>query len=592
MPHRKYILLLIVLVFIVVSPLVGADPYANRQKIYPVDSLVYRNISLLYTGMGIVQPSTTGPWSGDELLRMLQFIPYDQLDAGQRLLYDATYTELCKQPKIKTEGTFGLSPWIKIIPEIYYHSNNVFDTESDWSYGFNDRNPFLEFDFEGWATPYFYGYVDLSLGLTRYHKSDSPVSLENTPEAFYQQTFCSNIPMLGIASLGELSMNMPYRAFIAAGGSHWSLQVGRDQLSWGMGESGNLVLSDNVPVQSFGRFTAYNNSFKYTFVASFFPHPVNYTLPDTDDQAVIDAFIASHLHDPNYQMQGLSMFMGHRFEIRLFEQHLMVALSETIMYQSVDGYFDLQVLNPLMLFHNLYIRGNANSLLSLELDFAPCTGLNVYAQFVMDDLAVGSEPTSGKDANPNAIGGMVGAKFSVPFEKGTFFGSLEGVYTDPYLYKRDGNVDYIVAWRESNNTAGNINGTGIKYHKYYLGYKYGGDSIVANLNLGFTDPTRYTVSLHNQLRFKGLVGIDTPWSTYSDMVPPMAPSTTIEIGDKTISGPVEVTLVVEPSFSLQFGYGLSCRGRFSFITQWHRNHASYNGALFDFQMALSLKYEL
>lgn len=574
------------------SPLGASRSYVNDRKIFPVGSSEYENLVLLYISTGRSQPSSAGPWSADELLGMLETIPYDSLSDSQRALYDEVAFALEVSPRLVSDDGFGFTPSMILAPEFYFHVNEEFDTEPDWNYGFTERTAPIGVRFEAWSAEHFYGFVELSLGLTRYHSDDWPISTDGpdlSREELYALRFRSNIPMFGVAKLGELSMNIPYRAFLSVGGSHWNLQIGRDRLSWGPGESGNLILGSHYPMHQFIRLANYHRSFKYTFVASFFPHPVNYR-PD-EGQSEED-FIMAKLADPNHQMQGLSMFMGHRFEFRMFQDRLTFAISETIMYQTLDGYFDLQVLNPMMLFHNMYIRGNSNSLLGFELDFTPYEGINVYGMFLLDDMAAGEEPTSGADANPNAAGGMLGVKLVFPYGYGAFFGSLEGVYTDPYLYKRDGDVEYIVAFREANNTAGQIGGTGIKYHKYYLGYRYGGDSVVGNLRFGYVAPGRFATALLAQLRFKGLVELDTPWSTYSDSSPQHAPTTSIEIGTEAKNGPVEVTLRLEPSVEIQLGTGISFRSSLSFVTQWHRNHSTEVGPVFDFQMVVGATYQI
>ena len=71
----------------------------------------------------------------------------------------------------------------------------------------------------------------------------------------------------------QLDFNMPLRAFVAAGGKNWSLQVGRDRLSWGSGTTGNLVIGDHIKYHNMARFTTYDSKFKYTFLISAFPHP-------------------------------------------------------------------------------------------------------------------------------------------------------------------------------------------------------------------------------------------------------------------------------------------------------------------------------
>ena len=45
----------------------------------------------------------------------------------------------------------------------------------------------------------------------------------------------------------QLDFNMPLRAFVAAGGKNWSLQIGRDRLSWGSGCGGYLKPLGNDP---------------------------------------------------------------------------------------------------------------------------------------------------------------------------------------------------------------------------------------------------------------------------------------------------------------------------------------------------------
>lgn len=45
--------------------------YSNLQKIYPVTSQEYEAIKYVYLCQGYSLPSTTGPYSGDELLKMI-----------------------------------------------------------------------------------------------------------------------------------------------------------------------------------------------------------------------------------------------------------------------------------------------------------------------------------------------------------------------------------------------------------------------------------------------------------------------------------------------------------------------------------------
>ena len=113
---------------------------------------------------------------------------------------------------------------------------------------------------ETWPGEYIYSYAELSLGNTN--------TLEN---GFGSTKFASNLMLVKPNNLNDLDCNMPYRAFVSAGTSNWSIELGRDRASWGLGESGNLFLGDNFPYHNMGRFTAFGNNYKYTFFTSFFP---------------------------------------------------------------------------------------------------------------------------------------------------------------------------------------------------------------------------------------------------------------------------------------------------------------------------------
>ena len=156
-------------------------------------------------------------------------------------------------------------------------------------------------------------------------------------------------------------------------------------------------------------------------------------------------------YDQARPREGLSMFIAHRLEWRIGERADM-AITEAIMYQSESGNIDLSVLSPTALFHNYYmsptalfhnyyIRGNANSLLSFELDMTIFRNFNFYAVFLIDEINGPGEYDSDEPFPPSAFGAQVGIRTSWPMEHGYLYGSLEGVYTDPFLYLRDDGRD-------------------------------------------------------------------------------------------------------------------------------------------------------
>lgn len=317
-----------------------------------------------------------------------------------------------------------------------------------------------------------------------------------TSTLFGQYAFTTNVWMVPPSVLNDLDFSFPYRAFGAFGGDGWSAEFGREQLSWGPGESGNFVIGDQLLYHNAGRITTYSKNFKYTLLTSFFPYPGNY-YPVTDSSG---NFI--NRRSQADVVSGLKMFLAHRLEFDLFKSKVSFALTEGIMYQSADNTIDLSILSPTVLFHNYYIRANANSILSGELTYSPVSFVNLYGQVVIDEFALPAEPKPGVDKNalPNGYGFMAGLKGRYPLGKGMLSGSFEWAKTDPYLYLRDnGNysasisdtndLNFVVATRLFSNGLG-----GISYDEQFMGYRYGGDAIVFNGALGYTQFGKWHLS--------------------------------------------------------------------------------------------------
>ncbi len=483
----------------------------NMQKIYPTTSDEYKAITFLYVSQGHSLPSTTGPWSADELAQMLDVLDYDALDNAQKAMYDTVKDSLLARPALDLNRT-GFSFNGQFALEAYFHTNNegaeraVKSGTRDitekafqgnrWVYDETKQQPMLNLELETYVIDNFYalfqGTVANSWHSDEYYTQELGVSKIST-----------NI--LGLKNLqfnlGFFDGNWPYRAFLSAGGKNWNFQIGRDRLSWGPGESGNLTISDNMPWQNFAKITAYTEDFKYTFLTSFYPHPINYW----DDQTWGAAnphwhgMKNSYWNDgPTGAFRGLSMYIGHRFEIRFLKDKFTFAATEGLMYMSEDNSIDFRALNPLNFNHNNYIARNSNSTLTLEFNYTPVRGLNVYGQWMIDEIAfpgIEKGPSPTNRTNPTAMGFLAGIKGVFTLGNGIFHAYGEFAKTDPYLYLRDGvgtrnsadneigyyGINYVVAIRNWSSV-----GAGISYDEYFLGYTYGPDAVVANLKAGWT----------------------------------------------------------------------------------------------------------
>ena len=136
----------------------------------------------------------------------------------------------------------------------------------------------------------------------------------------FKETWATNIPYL---SGGDLELDVTDNSYLSAGFEYLSLTIGRGQLSMGNGTMGNLILGNTLPYHDYLNLSASNNTwFDFDMYVSFFTHPMNYTISeDMTDYQFEDA------------LNGIQMFIAHRFEFRMFSEKLRLSINEVIMYQ-------------------------------------------------------------------------------------------------------------------------------------------------------------------------------------------------------------------------------------------------------------------
>ena len=544
--NKKSITLCLLLVLMLILPLSAV----NMQKIFPVESDVYEALTFLYMEQGKSVPSCSGPWSADELMKMLDRINRASLSPGGRNTYDYVQGELAEPPKSQPSNSFGSSFGLDVAVEGYMHTNTdvsgFFTEERDWIKDFESRDPFLKIPFETWATDMFYGYFALPLAINQFGDINETASVFN-------HSFTTNVFLIPPNELLELNMNVPYRAFASAGGEHWNLQFGRDKVSWGSGQTGNLMIGGHMLYNDFLKFTTYHDTYKFTSIAMAFPHPLDYGY---DSQTVSE--LSGSVGTPDGQsgtIDGIRMYIGHRLEFKILDI-VNFAITEAMMYMSEENTFDIRYLNPLMLYHNNYIRSNSNSILGLELEVNPWENMSVYGQMAVDEFATPGETALGP---PTAYGFVGGIKGILPLEQGTAFAGFEVTFTDPYLYLRDNGdthqdigeygINYVVGIREL-SAFGNIS-----IMEDFLGYEYGNDAIVLNLNGGYTAFDKFRIEGNIFYMMHGTHDMYTLWIEGED-TDPDDPSVVTTPTDSPASGNQDSDAILRDAVEQTLALGL------------------------------------
>ncbi len=600
MKNKKIVSCLLILSLLSIGNILAID---NHQRIQSVESDIYEGIRDLYLSQSLALPSAAAPYSDAELIMMLDLLDPSKFSKVDKDIYNYVLDSL----ELSQENTndYGKIDWgVDFNLEGYVHSNTEeFQRRENFQYDFQDAEPLINIGVEAWDATNFYGLGNFSIG--------NNYSLKNT---FGSTTLTTNVVALPPNDLQDLDMNMPYRAFLAFGNQTNSLSIGRDRVKWGNGVASNLLIGDNLPYLDQLRYTNFSNQFKYTFLTAFFPHPSNY---------INDGITGTSDGDPTTglgqgdEVQGTYALIAHRGEGRLFNNKVGIALSETIMYSSLDNVLDLRYLSPTALFHDYYIRANANSMAAFEIDYTPFKNFNIFGQMVVDEFALPGEPVPGSSssgAHPNAFGYLAGVRYNYDvlneFKGST---SLEFAFTDPYLYLRgDGTSDraqtagnyginYVVAFREFSPEYGTW------YHNEYLGYEYGGDAIVVNLNSTVKKYGKWNVEANLFYMLHGTFDMYTCWkeiSSSDDSSSYTTPTTSNTnnsnntsstsrepTSDYSLRDSVSQTLVIGASASYDISENLNIFTQLDYINI--KNYQNVSGEnTSDVQLVLSFTYNI
>ena len=435
------------------------------------------------------------------------------------------------------DDVFSFDYSMKLQPEIYIHGNTGFSDRVDFmnlenaaqtgiEYGYQNSDKYLTWDRD---KPHF---LDLDLALSVKDRVTLLFRLPvtntvhtGTPSG--SKVFMTNIPFLSSLSdfsaknFQDFSMNFPYRAYLSAADSWYSVLIGRERFNYGAGRTGNFIVDGSLPYHNALSVSFFSPTFKYTFLLSFFPHPSQYIEKDADGNIIINGseYATDLIFDQNKNaFTGIKMFMSHRFDWTMDNGRHRMAVTEGIIYQNDSGMIDLQILNPMMFFHNLYIAGNANSFLQIEWDMAILKGLSQHLAIAIDDFNIPFEDSDGSDPRPNAIGIQYGLDTSHAIGKGFLESSVEFTYMSPYFYLRDGKsassypLDFVVAIRNQRSAYG-------IYDLYTLGYPGGGDQTAVMLSISYREPFLYKAGFSAEYRLYGSKNLMTVYAEGDDSKP-------------------------------------------------------------------------
>ena len=492
---KRVSVVLVLLTVLILSSFLHASslPFVESGVLIPLGDDIYSSFDALFVIAGKAVPSTSRPWTVAEARNYLSLLDSSLFDGYALELYSSLYDYLF----VSDEDTLSLT--LTLSPEVYGHTNSSFSREEYWNYGYSSRSHFAIASLDN-STHGIYGHLELSGGKGVVSSSDasSAVTVKEyveslgkkwdgigtlvdktegekykviTSEKNYSDYFSLNVP-----SSSNTDMNMPRRFYLDYSSSFMNIGVYKAQKSWGYNKSGNFIFDSHNDYYNTLSLKTYSRvfNFEYTFmVPESYRGGTNYFFDDGDEVRRI--------------------FAAHRIEFRLFDS-VNVVLSENTMYR-YKSFADISLINPAAFYHNNVNNNQFNSLAHIEFEWSIVPKLLLYGSWVIDQGSFpGLEDRSTED---QAMGYSLGLEYDTVLLSGIARFSLEGIYTNPALYRPTGSSDFII----------NYNWVNVDdYYRYpfytYIGYEYGGDTISLRLD---GDWRRDSVHLYSSfsLRFDG-----------------------------------------------------------------------------------------
>jgi len=406
-------------IFLIIFLIISVKLFASPYDMILVGDPVIEDIRFISLESGRSILSFTPPFAPHEIEDFLNRIDESNLSAPAKQAYNRVRNRLIlKTPLSLSWKNFSLSLNVNLTLE----GKARFNTDIDW-YPYYPKIPsLLSVPLKIFFAETLQLYVDPAVGIDPFDYNKNGY-------------FANNIVFLGD---NDIHGNSPFRTFVAAGGSWWNFQLGRDRLSFGTGISGNLSIADNPPFYEFMRLSFFSKNFKYSLIVNQTPLRVTEALYKELDI------------DPDYFTSTTQRyFYLSRIDCTLFNV-LSLSVSEGVM--AGNSALELRYFNPLMIFHNIMTwrdydnwpgaingggEGHLNgSFFSAEINWHIIKSLSAYGQFVMTELAIGPELNEGNKErqNPNAIGYLFGLQYSHSFNNWGSVFYLECIHTSPFLY--------------------------------------------------------------------------------------------------------------------------------------------------------------
>ena len=487
-------------IFVFFSFIFSLNAFAKNfssQQLIQSGHWVYDALSVLNSEQKLTSFAVNAPMTCAELKLYFSYIDYNLLSDGSKKIYDKVSDFLkIEKPFFSFKGGFA-SVNLESNPTFFYKSN----PDLDWSF-LTDYTGKIQGSPKSFNKENFYA-------VTKDYSGEEGVILD------FAKTYApsSNYFQVGTKPFISADVNLGWGEVI-----HLNAVPSFSKNFWGMNDPYNFVNMPYEPdqIEFFQPFLAYASlgyvfdSWGFNVNCSRQGFQVGKTLTGSviyNSTFQTDFFLQFNLYNRylKYNMDVVQVSKNrymylHSLDIIPYFKWLKVGILEGTF---VNDSFEMRFLNPLMFMHshgawsdNLtkqeshwLSEANICQYMGIQAEIVPCKNMRLYALYAQNELQSEAEKSSlhGK-CLPDSFGIQLGIEYSKTDKSGGYwFSALEGIYTSPFLYIKQGSLWSLYSSRFDMQKNGSVPICS------WIGSPFGPDAIGAKAVLRYERPCKWNL---------------------------------------------------------------------------------------------------
>ena len=468
---KKKCIFISCLFFLLYTTLIS-ETYSSQQLI-PAGHWIYDAIYTLYAENAKCSIADMAPLSVNELRFYFNDIDYESLSYSGKILYDKI-SEFFSDKKFEINfEPVKVGVNVLLYPELLYKNNE----NINWSFASDYTNLSGETNNYGAASsfsgnsftrpfitiPIYIDFSDLIM-------IETDASLSKNYWGFSKNSNFTNIFYTG----KDFEFSWPLSAnastgYLFSNGLGINLNVARSGLQIGKTQTGSILYNNSFQTDFYVNFNIYSKKIKYSMNV--------------------------------VQVNNQKYLYLHTLEATPWKW-IKASITEGTLLNSS---FELRYLNPLMIMHSfasweqymsgddekIYGEAHIGQYMGVNVEITPYKNLRLYGTVaVTETQSVYELGSAVADSIPDGIGGQFGLDFTIPDNRhgGFFLGNIEGIYTSPYLYIKQG-----ADWSFYNDSHCMQQNYGIPYCSW-IGTPFGPDSTGCQITLTYNKQGEFNIS--------------------------------------------------------------------------------------------------